>query len=113
VAKPYFPPWVFFAEIAAILVALIFVGLLLRRLRLVHPAIWENLGRPTLFMGMWPGSIIALAERFDANFRLLAFPFRAQSFQLDDPSTKIILWLVRASLGLTAIFGLWSWLANP
>jgi len=113
VAESHFPLWAFIVEMAAIPVCFIFLGLLLRRLRLVHPAMWEKLGRPSLFIWAWPGSIVALLERVDANIRLLMFPFRTQSFQLGDAGTAILLWLVRATLGLLAIFRLWSWWANP
>ena len=112
-AESHFPLWAFIVEMAAIPVGFIFLGLLLRRLRLVHPAMWEKLGRPSLFIWAWPGSIVALLERVDANIRLLMFPFRTQSFQLGDAGTAIPLWLVRATLGLLAIFRLWSWWANP
>lgn len=111
--ESHFPLWAFIAEMAAIPVAFILLGLLLRRLRLVHPATWEKLGRPSLITLAWPGSIMALLERIDANIRLLVFPFRSQSFQLRDPGTAILLWLVRASLGLFGIFRVWSWWANP
>jgi hypothetical protein len=73
---------------------------------------WEKLGRSSLFIWTWPGSVIALLEAVDANIRLLVFPFRAQSFQLTDTGTVILTWLVRATLVLLAIFRLWSWWAN-
>ena len=111
-AEPHFPLWAFITEMAILPVAVIFEGLLLRRLRLVHPATWEKLGRPSLFIWTWPGSVIALLERVDANIRLLVFPFRAQSFQLTDPGTAILMWLVRGTLGIFVTFRLWSWWAN-
>ena len=112
-AEPHFPLWAFITEMAASPVALIFFGLLSRRLRLVHYTTWEKLGRPSLFIGTWPGSIVTLAERVDAIFRLVVFPFRTQSFQLDNSSTAILLWLVRGTLVLLVTFRLWSWWANP
>lgn len=106
-----FPPWAFITEMAGVPVGLVFLGLLLRRLRLVHPATWEQLGRPTLFISAWP--IIPALERTAANCRLLVFLFRTQSFQLGDLGTAILLWLVRATLVLLVILRLWSWWANP
>jgi hypothetical protein len=113
VVVPHFPLWAFIAEMAAIPVAFIFLRPLLRRLRLVHPATWENLGRPFLFMWPWPGSIIGLLDQFDANIRLLVFPFGNQSFQFGNSGTATLLRLVRATLGMLAIFCVWSWWANP
>ena len=86
--KSHFPLWAFIMEMMAIPVAFMFLGMLIRRLRLVHPATWEKLGRPSLIILAWPGSIIALLERVDANIRLLVFPFRSQSFQLGDPARR-------------------------
>jgi hypothetical protein len=112
VAEPQFPLWAFITEMVALPVAFIFFGLLVRRLRRVHPATWEELGRPSLFIGTWPGSVIALLERADANLRLAVFPFRTQSFQLGDPATATLLWIVRGALGLLVVLRFWSWWAN-
>jgi hypothetical protein len=112
-AESRFPLWAFITEMAAVPVAIILFWLLLRRLRLVHLAQWEKLGRPTLLVWTWPGSITELLDRVAANFRLLMFPFRTQSFQLGDPIAATFLWLLRATLGLLATLRLWSWWANP
>ena len=113
-AVSHFPLWALITELAGVPVAIIFFGLLLRRLRLVHPETWDKLGRPSsLFVWPWPGSIIPALEGAVPRFRLLVFPFRTQSFQLDDPCTAILLWMIRATLGLLAILRLWSWWANP
>lgn len=111
-AEPKFPPWALITLLSAIAIASIFLGLLLRRLRLVHTEIWERLGRPTLFV--WPvgKSFLALLDAIEAYFRLLIFPFRAQSFQLDDPGTAFLLWFVRINLALVWALGFWSWWAN-
>jgi hypothetical protein len=111
-AELHFPVWAFITEMIAFPVAFTFFGLLVRRLRRVHPTIWEKLGQPTLFIWTWPGSIIALLERTDANLRLAMFPFRRQSFQLGDPATAVLLWFLRATLGLIIVLRLWSWWAN-
>jgi hypothetical protein len=112
VTEPQFPFWAFITEMTGIPVAFVFLWLLVRRLRLVHPATWEKLGRPSLFIWAWPGSVIALLEALAANIRLSVLPFRAESFQLTDSGTVILMWLVRATVGLLAIFRLWSWWAN-
>jgi hypothetical protein len=111
VTEPLFPLWAFITKMTAIVAAFIFQGLLLRRLRLVHPTTWEKLGRPSLTTA-WPGSIIAFLDRVEANIRLVVFPFQSQSFQLGDSGTAILLWMVRATLGLVAVFAVWSWWAN-
>jgi hypothetical protein len=110
--KPDFPLWAFITEMVAIPMAFVLFGLLSRRLRLSHPDIWEKLGRPRLFIWTWPGSILALLDRFDANFRLFAFPFRTASFQLEDTWAATLLWLVRAISGLVVILRAWSVWAN-
>jgi hypothetical protein len=107
-AEPQFPLWAFITEMASIPVAFVFLGLLVRRLRLTHPATWEQLGRPPLFVGAWTGSLIAGLEAVAASIRLLIFPFRPQSFQLTDPGTMILMWLVRAAFGLQVILSIWS-----
>jgi hypothetical protein len=96
---------------AAITAAFLFMLLLTRRLRVVHPATWEKLGRPSLTTPS-PGSIVAFLGHVKANIRLVVFPFRSQSFQLGDPGTAILLWLVRATWGLIAIFEIWTWWAK-
>jgi len=53
VAQSNFPLWAFITEMVALPVAFIFFGLLMRRLRRVHPATCERLGRPTLFIWTW------------------------------------------------------------
>ena len=105
-----FPLWAFIAQMAAISLGITLLGLLSRRLRLVHPVTWERLGRPSLMM--LPGSIIGFFERGVANIRLVVFPFRSPSFQLSDPGTAFLLWLLRATLGLLAVFSVWSLWAN-
>jgi hypothetical protein len=111
VTKPDFPLWAFFVEMTVLSIAFISVVLLIRRLRAVHPEIWEKLGGPSLSI-TWPGSIVALLERCDANMRLLVYPFRSQSFHLTDSGTTILLWMVRIALGPQAIFVAWSWWSN-
>jgi hypothetical protein len=112
-AEAHFPLWALVTEMAAVPITFVFFGLLLRRLRLVHPATWEELGQPSLFIWAWPGSIIALLDRVDANCRLLVFPFRTRSFQLDNAGTAVLLWVVRATLGVLLLFRVWSWWVNP
>lgn len=109
--EPQFPLWAFITEMAAIPLAFIFFVLLSRRLRLVHPAMWEKLGRPDLMM-LHPGSFLGFLDLVEANFRLYIFPFRSQSFGLGNWGTAILLWLARVTLGLIVVFGGWSWWAN-
>jgi hypothetical protein len=109
----HFPLWALLSYFALLPVCAVLMGLLVRRLRLVHPTTWEQLGRPTVFVSLWPGSILAVADRADANFRLFVFPFRKQSFQTGNFGTATLLWLVRITIGLAIILGLWSWWANP
>jgi hypothetical protein len=109
VAEPKFPLWAFTTLVAAIPIGFVLLALLLRRLRLVYPDTWEGLGRPTVLLSPLGKSFIAILENVAANVRLLAFPFRTQSFQLDDPATACLLWLMRINLALVWALGLWSW----
>ncbi len=109
----HFPLWALLSYFALLPVVFVLMGLLVRRLRLVHPTTWEQLGRPTLLVSPWAGSILALADRMDANFRLFAFLFRKQSFQTGNFGTATLLWLVRITIGLFAVLALWSWWVNP
>lgn len=94
VVEPQFPVWAFITEMTGIPAVFVFLGLLVRRLRLAHPTTREELGRPPLFIWAWPGSVIAPLQAVVANVRLLLFPFRTQSFQLTDIGTVILMWLV-------------------
>jgi len=76
VVEPQFPVWAFITEMTGIPAVFVFLGLLVSRLRLAHPATWEELGRPPLFIWAWPGSVIALLQAVVANVRPLLLPFR-------------------------------------
>jgi hypothetical protein len=123
--QSHFPLWALITQLAGAPVVFIFLGLLLRRLRCIHPTTWESLGRPsllawaypkpviTLLAWAYPKPVITLPERLEAFFRLVIFPFRAQSFQLSDPVAAILLWLLRVMIVLGMLLSAWSWWANP
>lgn len=110
--QSHFPLWALITQLAGAPVVFIFLGLLLHRLRCVHPTTWESLGRPSLLAWAYPKPVITLPERLEAFFRLVIFPFRAQSFQLSDPVAAILLWLLTVTIVLGMLLSAWSWWAN-